>query len=80
MKRLRSHYLTAAFLGEGLTGAIPTLLLLIQGLDGEAICNKTNHNAFDKPTFIKPQFSVTIFMFVVSDIIVASLTALVLFR
>ncbi|UJR11697.1 hypothetical protein I4U23_015878 [Adineta vaga] len=80
MKRFRSHYLSAAFLGEGLTGAIPTLLLLLQGIGGEAICVKTNNGTFDKPTFTEPRFSVTVFMFIITCIILASLIAFLILR
>jgi riboflavin transporter 2 len=80
MKRFRIQYLTAVFLGEGLTGAIPTLLLLIQGIGGEAICVQGNNSTIFKPTFTQPRFNVTVFMLLITCIVVASLIAFLLLR
>ncbi|CAF0857880.1 unnamed protein product [Adineta ricciae] len=80
MKRFRGLYLTAAFLGEGFTGTIPTVLLLLQGIGGEAICVRTSNDTLLKPTFTEPRFSVRVYMFVITGIIVASLLAFLLLR
>ncbi|CAF4892519.1 unnamed protein product, partial [Rotaria sp. Silwood1] len=80
MKRFRIRYLTAVFLGEGLTGVIPTLLLLAQGSGGEAICVKSNNGTTLEPIFTQPRFSVTIYMLLIASIIIASLIAFVLLR
>lgn len=80
MKRFRIQYLTAVFLGEGLTGAIPTLLLLIQGIGGEAICVQGNNSTIFKSTFTQPRFNVTVFMLLITCIVVASLIAFLLLR
>lgn len=80
MKRFRSNYLNAVFLSEGLTSAIPTLLLLIQGIGGEAICVETSNGTIAKPTFTQPRFSVSVFMLITTGITVLSLIAFVLLR
>ncbi|CAM4761742.1 unnamed protein product [Rotaria magnacalcarata] len=55
MKRFQSKYLTAVFLGEGLTAAIPTLLALAQGSMGDPICieniNSTGVQPVDEDNF-----------------------------
>jgi riboflavin transporter 2 len=80
MKRFRTQYLSAVFLGEGLTGAIPALLLLIQGVGGEPVCVQSNNGTTLEPTFTRPRFSTTIFMLVIAGIIVTSFIAFLLLR
>jgi riboflavin transporter 2 len=80
IKRFRTQYLTAVFLGEALTGAIPTLLLLIQGIGGETICVQNSNGTAVTPTFTQPRFSVTVFMFLIAGIILASLIAFTLLQ
>ncbi|CAF1289979.1 unnamed protein product [Rotaria sordida] len=80
IKRYRVRYLTAVFLGEGLTGVIPTLLLLAQGSGGEAICVQSDNGTMLKPTFTQPRFSVTVYMLLIASIIVASLLAFVILQ
>ncbi|CAF3261636.1 unnamed protein product [Rotaria sp. Silwood2] len=80
MKRFRIRYLTAVFLGEGLTGVIPTLLLLAQGSGGEAICLQSSNGTTLEPTFTQPRFSVTVYMLLITSIIIASLIAFLLLR
>ncbi|CAF3410791.1 unnamed protein product, partial [Rotaria sp. Silwood2] len=80
MKRFRIRYLTAVFLGEGLTGVIPTLLLLAQGSAGEAICAQSSNGTTLEPTFTQPRFSVTVYMLLITSIIIASLIAFLLLR
>jgi hypothetical protein len=80
MKRFRPQYLTAVFLGEGLTGAIPTLLLLIQGIGSETVCVQSSNGTTLEPTFTEPRFSTTIFMLLITGIIVTSFIAFLLLR
>ncbi len=67
-------------MGEGLTSAIPTLLLLTQRMGGEEICVRSSNGTTLEPTFTQPRFSVTIFMFLIAGIIFASLLAFLLLR
>ncbi|CAF3438405.1 unnamed protein product [Rotaria sp. Silwood2] len=80
MKRFQIRYLTAVFLGEGFTGVIPTLLLLAQGSAGEAICAQSSNGTTLEPTFTQPRFSVTVYMLLITSIIIASLIAFLLLR
>ena len=52
---------------------MPTILALIQGIGGEAICD---NNA--QPKFSEPRFSVSVFMFLLAGIIMCSLIAFVI--
>lgn len=80
MKRFRTHYLKAVFLGEALTSAIPTLLILAQGVAGETICIQHSNSTILEPSYTQPRFSVRIFMFCIGGIILASLLAFILLR
>jgi len=80
MKRFRTQYLRAVFLGEALTAVIPTLLILAQGVGGETICIRNSNTTILEPNYTQPRFSVRIFMFCIAGIIVASLIAFILLR
>ncbi|CAF4194356.1 unnamed protein product [Rotaria socialis] len=80
MKRFRDHYLTAVFLGEGLTGIIPTFLLLAQGVGGEATCVLTTNGTSLEPIYSEPRFSVKIYILLLGCVIAASLIAFILLR
>ena len=80
MKRFRTEYLRAVFLGEALTSVIPTLLILAQGVAGETICIQNKNSTILEPTYTQPRFSVRVFMFCIASIIVASLIAFILLR
>ena len=81
MKRFDSRYLTAVFLGEGLTGLPPSLLALIQGVGSETICvPASNNDTVLQPKFTEPRFSVTVFLFLIAGIIGLSLLAFLLLR
>ena len=81
MKRFDSRYLTAVFLGEGLTGLPPSLLALIQGVGSEPLCALNNSNdTVVQPKFTEPRFSVTVFLFLIAGIIGLSLVAFLLLR
>ena len=80
MKRFRAHYLTAAFLGEGLTTLLPTLLALLQGIGSDTICVSIGNGTILEPIYSQPRFSVTVFLFLIAGIILLSLTAFILLR
>ncbi|CAF0989427.1 unnamed protein product [Rotaria sp. Silwood1] len=80
MKRFRTQYLRAVFLGEALTSAIPTVLILAQGVAGETICIQKINSTLLEPSYTQPRFSVKIFMFCIAGIIIASLIAFILLR
>ncbi|CAF1384336.1 unnamed protein product [Adineta ricciae] len=72
MKRFRASYLTAVFLGEGLTGLIPTLLVLAQGLGSEEVCIPIVNGTGFTAQYTQPRFSVKIFMFCIGGIILST--------
>lgn len=80
MKRFRPAYLTAVFLGEGLTGLIPTLLVLAQGMGSEEICIPDVNGTGLVPIYTQPRFSVKVFMFCIGSILIFSLIAFALLR
>ncbi|UJR21035.1 hypothetical protein I4U23_024135 [Adineta vaga] len=80
MKRFRTHYLKAVFLGEALTSVIPTLLIIAQGVGGETICTQINNTTTVQASYTQPRFSVRTFMFCIAGIITASLIAFILLR
>ena len=80
MKRFRAEYLTAAFVGEASTSMISTILVVIQGVGGEIICVRNNNGTALEPTYTQSRFSVKIYMFCITIIIITSLIAFVLLR
>ncbi|CAM4815209.1 unnamed protein product [Rotaria magnacalcarata] len=80
MKLFRDHYLTAVFLGEGLTGIIPMFLLLAQGVGGEATCVLTTNGTSLEPIYSEPRFSVKIYILLLGCVIAASLISFILLR
>ena len=80
MKRFRTRYLIAAFIGEGLSGFIPTIFALIQGVGSEAICIQGSNGTVLEPIYTQPRFSVTVFLSLVTGVIFLSLVAFILLR
>jgi riboflavin transporter 2 len=80
MKRFKAKYLQAMFFGEGLTGTLPTLIALAQGIGGEVQCRENNQTLTIEPIYSKPRFSVSVFFFLVTGIIGVSLIAFMLLR
>ena len=65
MGRFRDIYLISYLIGEGLSGFIPSVVALIQGVGGNAQCIKNNSTDPNDPEFIKvvgePRFGTDIF-------------------
>ena len=80
MKRFQAKYLQAMFIGEGLTGTLPTLIALVQGIGGEVQCIENNRTAILEPIYTEPRFGVSTFFFLVTGIIGISLIAFMLLR
>jgi riboflavin transporter 2 len=80
MRRFKAKYLQAMFFGESLTGTLPTLIALAQGSGGEVQCVKNNQTLVIEATYSEPRFSVSVFFFLVSGIIVISLIAFMILR
>ncbi|CAF0870939.1 unnamed protein product [Rotaria sordida] len=80
MRRLKAKYLHAMFFGESLTGTLPTLIALAQGVGGEIQCIKNNSTSSFEPVYSEARFSVSIFFFLVTGIIILSLLAFMTLR
>lgn len=88
MARYPSYYLSAYYIGQGLSGLLPGMLGLMQGLGGDPTCvNKTEvinstcyemgncsypYEARTVPIYPDPRFSVEVFFILVSIILVIS--------
>jgi riboflavin transporter 2 len=80
MRRFKAKYLQAMFFGEALTGTLPTLIALAQGVGGEVRCAISNQTLNMQPIYSVPRFSVSVFFFLVTGIIVISLIAFMILR
>lgn len=80
MRRFKAKYLQAMFIGESLTGTLPTLIALAQGVGGEARCVRFNETAALQAVYSEPRFSVSVFFFLVAGIIMLSLVAFLFLR
>ena len=80
MRRFKPKYLQAMFMGESLTGTIPTIIALAQGVGGEVQCIRNNQTKMLEPLYTEPRFSVSVFFFLVTGIIGLSLVAFMLLR
>jgi riboflavin transporter 2 len=80
MRRFKAKYLQAMFIGESLTGTLPTILALAQGVGGEVRCMADNVTFELKPVYSEPRFSVSVFFYLVTGIIALSLIAFILLR
>ena len=71
--RFRDIYLITYLIGEGLSGFLPGILALIQGVGGNAQCIKTENGtiSFTPP----PRFGTQTFFLVISSLFVASFVA-----
>ena len=81
------HYITALYVGEGLSGLVPGILGLLQGLNVDPICrnetttwlnltsNMTITNIALVPYYSKPLFSVEIFFLLLFFLLCISITA-----
>lgn len=80
--RFRDIYLITYLIGEGLSGLLPGVLGLIQGVGGNAQCVKNNKTSPDDPEFIEehplPRFSTETFFIIVSSLFIAALIAFIL--
>ena len=74
MKRYHPKLLNALFLGESLTSLIPSIMAMIQGVGGEAICTGNS----TQPEYSSPRYSVQIYFWLFATIIFMSLIAFLL--
>lgn len=81
--RFRDIYLVTYLIGEGLSGLLPGVLGLIQGVGGNAQCIKNeNRTSPDDKEFIEyfppPRFTTETFFIIVSTLFIAALIAFIL--
>lgn len=71
--RFRGIYLITYLIGEGLSGLVPSILGLIQGVGGNAQCKVVDDEIV--PYFPPPRFSTQIFFIIIFSLLVTSLLA-----
>lgn len=79
MAVFRQTYLTSYLVGEGLSGLLPSLVALVQGVGGNPTCvNVTvNGTTIIQPYYKDPLFSVEVFFAILFGMMCASLAAFV---
>ncbi len=76
MARFRQAYLTSYLIGEGLSGFLPSIFALIQGVGGNPSCinTSTTINGTDEwylqPFYPEPRFSVSAFFFILMGLMI----------
>ncbi|OXA39799.1 solute carrier family 52, riboflavin transporter, member 3-B [Folsomia candida] len=79
MSKFQEIYLTSYFLGEGLSGLVPSAVALIQGVGGDSACqNRTDGQPGLEPAQTHPRFSVDVFFYILFTLVLGSLVAFVL--
>lgn len=80
--RFRDIYLVTYLIGEGLSGLLPGILGLIQGVGGNAQCVLNNSTNPDDRKYIEyyppPRFSTQTFFIIISSLSIAALIAFIL--
>jgi riboflavin transporter 2 len=80
--RFRDIYLVTYLIGEGLSGLLPGVLGLIQGVGGNAQCKLNNSTDENAPKYVPywppPRFTTRTFFLIISSLFVASFIAFVL--
>ncbi|XP_077982489.1 solute carrier family 52, riboflavin transporter, member 3-B-like [Glandiceps talaboti] len=79
-------YMTAYFIGEGLSGLVPSLIALIQGVGGNAECvnstfvNETTNHTYYQLTYYYPpaRFSIEVYFLILFVMLLSSLVAFTL--
>ncbi|XP_015790772.1 solute carrier family 52, riboflavin transporter, member 3-A [Tetranychus urticae] len=74
MANFKSKYLMSFFVGEGLSGLIPSIVSLFQGVGGNPTCETTTINGtiHQHAVYPEPKFSVTIFCVFLTIIMIFS--------
>jgi riboflavin transporter 2 len=82
MGRFREVYLITYLIGEGLSGFLPSIVALIQGVGGNSICVPNNSTNPDDPSMIPytppPNFGTRTFFFIIFALFVSSLISFLL--
>ncbi|XP_015520601.1 solute carrier family 52, riboflavin transporter, member 3-A [Neodiprion pinetum] len=81
MRNYREIYLVSYLVGEGLSGFLPSIIALIQGVGGNAQCVETANSTADNPSYTEyvpdPRFSTSVFFTLLSVILFLSFSAFI---
>ncbi|XP_037298270.1 solute carrier family 52, riboflavin transporter, member 3-B-like [Manduca sexta] len=77
MRTFRDMYLATYLVGEGLSGFIPSILALIQGVNGEPECLPSEDGTSLVPHFPPPLFSSTVFLLLLASLAAISLISFI---
>jgi len=78
MARFQQIYLTSYLIGEGLSGFLPSLFALAQGVGGNPECNVNGTSgASGEPYYPPPRFSVSVFFAILSVMMFSSAVAFI---
>lgn len=82
MSKFKEIYLTSFFIGEGLSGFVPSIFAIIQGVGGNPECRLVNETTVDDTVIWKyeaytkpPRFSIEVFFYFLLAIVLASAVA-----
>ena len=79
--RFRHGYLVSYMIGEGLSGLLPSLVALVQGVGGNAECaNGTGPNGTVGPVELQPRFAVDDFFYFLCSMMTVSCAAFALLQ
>lgn len=75
LRHFREIYLATYLVGEGLSGFIPSILALIQGVGGDPECRPSADNSTMEAHYPPPRFDSTVFLLMLGALSAASLTS-----
>ncbi|XP_063395199.1 solute carrier family 52, riboflavin transporter, member 3 isoform X1 [Cydia fagiglandana] len=78
LRHFRDVYLATYLVGEGLSGFIPAILALIQGIGGEPACILNDEGTGLVPVYPPPRFDTTVFLVLLSGLSAMSLVSFVI--
>lgn len=78
LRHFRDVYLATYLVGEGLSGLVPSLLTLAQGVGGEHVCLPAADNSSLVPHYPPPRFGSSLFLLLLGCLSAASLVSFVL--
>ncbi|GBP80173.1 Riboflavin transporter 2 [Eumeta japonica] len=75
LRHFRSTYLYTYLAGEGLSGFVPGILALVQGIGGEPDCLPSDDGTTLEPHYPPPRFDTTVFMLILAALSALSLVS-----
>lgn len=77
LRHYREIYLTTYLVGEGLSGFLPGIIALIQGVGGEPECLPSEDNSSLVPHFPPPRFDTNVYFFILAGLSASSLLSFI---